>query len=137
MRCFMLPRGTPGNCGQAQRCEWFREHRLYGQVFIRHAHSEPSRQPRVFCLCSSEERNIRVGVLLQREKIVVSAFRLQGVAGERERSHELQPRHGVHRIDENDAAMAENPLEFAGAKCSVSQPTYRLRCLCLANIACG
>jgi len=73
-----------------------------------------SRQPRVFRPCFPEQRNVRVGVLFHREEIVVSAFRVQDVAGERTRSRELQARHGIQGVDENDASMIENPLEFAG-----------------------
>ena len=54
-----------------------------------------------------------VGVLPQRQEIVVRAFRLHGIARERERSRQLQARHGVHGIDEHDASVIENPLELA------------------------
>ena len=63
---------------------------------------------------SLENRNVRVGVLPQRQEIVVGAFRLHGVARERERSRQLQARHRVHGIDEHDASMIENPLELGG-----------------------
>ena len=58
----------------------------------------------LFCPCFFENRNVRVGVLPQRQKIAVDALRLHGVARERERSCQLQARHRVHGIDEHDAA---------------------------------
>src|SRR6185503_13398940 len=54
------------------------------------------------------------------------AFGLYGIARERERSCQLQARHRVDRIDEDDASMIENPLELGGGFgrltcCEVSQ----------------
>ena len=71
-----------------------------------------SRQPRVFGAGFPDHRNVLVGILPQREEIVIGAFRLRVVARERERSRQLQARQGVHGIDEDDAAMIENPLEL-------------------------
>jgi len=71
------------------------------------------RHSRVFRPCFPENRNVRVGVLPERQEIVVSAFRLHGIAREHESSRQLQARHRVHGIDEHDAAMIENPLELA------------------------
>ena len=72
------------------------------------------RKSLVFCPCFPENRNVRVGVLPERQEIVVSAFRLHDVAREHESSRQLQARQRVHGIDEDDAAMIENPLELGG-----------------------
>src|SRR5262245_2373037 len=74
----------------------------------------PSPQPAVLRACFLDTRNIRVGVLPQDEEILVCAFRLYGIARKRERSSQLKTRHRVHRIDEDDASVIENPLEFGG-----------------------
>jgi hypothetical protein len=66
-----------------------------------------------------DDRDLGVGVLPQRQKISVGAFRLHGFARECERSCQLQTRHGVHRIDEHDASMIENPLELGGGLCGL------------------
>ena len=72
------------------------------------------RKSRVFCPCLLEDRNVRVGTRPERKEIVVGASRPHGIARERERSRQLQPRHRVHGIDEYDASMIENPLELGG-----------------------
>ena len=71
-------------------------------------------QPSVFRPCLLDHRDLGIGVLPQRKEIVVGAFRLDGVARERERSRQLQARHRVHGIDEDDAAVVDNPLELGG-----------------------
>ena len=48
------------------------------------------------------------------KQIVVDASRLGGVARERERSRQLQPRQRVYGIDEHDASMVDNPLKLGG-----------------------
>ena len=83
-------------------------------------------QPGVFRPCFLENPNVRVGVLPQRKEIVVGAFRLHDVARERERSRQLQARHGVHGIDEHDASMIENPLELGGGLCGLMRRQVRL-----------
>src|SRR5262245_3421648 len=81
-----------------------------------------SRQLRVFRARLPQKCDVWVGVLRQREEVVVSASRFPGVAGARQRFRQLQARHGIHGVDENDASMIENPLEFAGG---VGRPTCR------------
>src|SRR5262249_40582598 len=71
-------------------------------------------ESRVFRPCCLENRNVRVGVLPERQEIVIGAFRLHGVAREREYSPQLQARHRVHGIDEDEPSVMENPLEFGG-----------------------
>ena len=61
-----------------------------------------------------ENRNFWIGVSPQCKRIVVSGLRVHDVTPERERPRQLQPRRGVHGIDEHDAVVIENPLEFAG-----------------------
>ena len=56
----------------------------------------------------------------QQKQIVVHASRLHGVARERERSGQLQPRERVDGIHEHDASMVDNPLKLGGGR-------YRLR----------
>ena len=51
------------------------------------------------------------------KRSLVGALRLHRVARERERACQLQARQRVHRIDEHDAAMIENPLELGGGLC--------------------
>src|SRR5437870_733778 len=77
------------------------------------------RQPGVFRPCFVDHRDCRVGVLPQRKEIVVGAFRLHGVARERERSCQLQARHGVHGVGEHDTSVIENPLELGGGLCGL------------------
>src|SRR5262245_16703755 len=72
------------------------------------------RQSSVFGPCFLENLDVRVGVLPERQEIAVGTLRLHRVARERERSCQLQARQGAHGIDEDDAAMIENPLEFGG-----------------------
>jgi hypothetical protein len=69
----------------------------------------------IFRPCLYEHRKARAGVLPKLQEVVVGTPRLRGVARERARSCQLQARHRGHRIDEDDAAMIENPLELAGS----------------------
>src|SRR5262245_32618138 len=85
------------------------------------------RESCVFCPCFLENRNVRVGVLPERQEIAVGTLRLHRVARERERSGQLQARQRIHGIDEDDAAMIENPLELGGSLggltgCEVCEP---------------
>ena len=68
----------------------------------------------MFRPCFRDERDPGVGVLPQRKQIVVHALRLDGIARERQRSRQLQPRERVYGIDEHDASMVDNPLELGG-----------------------
>ena len=81
----------------------------------RHSATEDagSRQSGVFRSRLFKHRELNVGILPQRQEILIGAFRLYSVARKRERSSQLQARHRVHRIDEDDAAMIENPLKLA------------------------
>ena len=71
------------------------------------------RQSCVFRPCCLENRNVWVGVFPERQEIAVGTLRLHRVARERERSCQLKARQRVHRIDEDDAPMIDNPLELA------------------------
>ena len=96
-------------------CERFQSSCQHGiDVSARPNGPSQSRQPRVFHLCFLQNPNVWVGILPQREEIVVSAFRLHGVARERERPRQLQPRQRVYGIDEHDASMVDNPLKLGG-----------------------
>ena len=72
------------------------------------------RHSRVFRPRFPENRNVRIGVLPERQEIAVGTLRLHRVARKRERSRQLQARHRVHGIDEDDASVIENPLELGG-----------------------
>lgn len=76
---------------------------------------EPSWQAGVFRSRLFENWNICVAILPQLEQILVGALRLRGVAGEGARSRQLEARHRIHRIDQHDASMVENPLELGGS----------------------
>ncbi len=76
--------------------------------------------------CFLENGNVRVGVLPERQEIAVDTLRLHRAAREHECSCQLQARHRVHVIDEDDTAMIEHPLELAGAL-----GADRLRCTLL------
>ena len=74
------------------------------------------RQPCVSSPSYLDHRDLRVGILPQRQEIDVNALRLHGVARELKRSRQLQARQRVLGIDEHDAAIMENPLELGGTR---------------------
>ena len=56
----------------------------------------------------------RIGILPEREEILIGLLGLGHVARDNVCSAQLQVRQGAYRIGQNDAAMIENLLEFRG-----------------------
>jgi len=66
-------------------------------------------QPCGFSPSHLDHRDLGVSILPQHQEIAVGAFRLHGIARERERSRQLQARHGVHRIRTPRSRPAQVP----------------------------
>src|SRR4051812_19983455 len=71
-------------------------------------------QPGVFRAGLLEDGDVGVGVLPERQKILVGDLGLGGIAGRHERPAELQVGQRADRIADYDPAVIENPLEFRG-----------------------
>ena len=75
----------------------------------------------VLRLCLPEHRNVRVGVLPQREELLVRSLRLGLFARQRVRPSQLQIRQRANRIVGNDSVMVDDFLKFGG---SIGTPSF-------------
>src|SRR5260370_26910745 len=76
-------------------------------------HSVLSPQPGVFGFGLLKNRDVGVGVLPERQEILVGSLRLGVVAKQSESSAQLQMGQSAHRIGANNAAVIENLLKFS------------------------
>ena len=73
-------------------------------------------QPAVLCFDQFQDRNISIRILPQRQQIVVNAFRLRGITGERERSRQLQARQRDGQGGHLDVSLMNSALALLDAE---------------------